>query len=212
MIYYNYNNGIIMLPLLISMLIMLGMIGISAAALFNSTQSLATRVKSEEYVFEIKMVKKSVLALSTTITETHDEITTTYAALPVGTPNGDMNLLPAPIMKKKNVYNRDILYCPFGAKLSNTFTATVNGGPTVSYGIETRSLTKNNRTLDYVIGTAETNFSKIGVVGVIISPSYLAKEQLNCNALIYSNETQSFTIEGGRVETITALEIEAVNL
>lgn len=200
-----------MLPLLISMLIMLSMIGISAAALFNSTQSLASKVKSDEYVFEIKMIKKSVLALSTTITETHDEVTTTYAALPVGTPNGDMNLLPDS-MKKKNVYNKEVLYCPFGAKLSNTFTATINGGPTVSYGIETQQITKNNRTLNYVIGTAETNFSKIGVLGVIISPSYIAKGPLTCNDLIYSNETESFTIDGGRVETITALEIEAVNL
>lgn len=211
MIYYNYNNGIIMLPLLISMLIMLSMIGISAAALFNSTQSLASKVKSDEYVFEIKMVKKSVLALSTTITETHDEINTTYAALPVGTPSGDMNLLPAS-MKKKNIYNKEVLYCPFGAKLSNTFTATVNGGPTVTYDVETQQITKNNRTFDYVVGTADNNFSKNGILGVIISPSYLAKGPLTCNDLIYSNETESFTIDGGRVETITALEIEAVNL
>ena len=201
-----------MLPLLVSMLIMLSMIGISAAALFTSTHSLATKVKSDEYVFEIKMVKKSVLALSMTVTETQDDITTTYAALPVGTPSGNINLLPDQIMKKKNVYNRDILYCPFGAKVSNTFTATVNGGPTVSYGIETRQLTKNNRTLDYVIGTADNNFSKNGILGVIISPNYLSQAPLNCNGLIYSNETQSFTIDGGRVETITALEIEAVNL
>lgn len=196
---------------MIAMIVMIGLSGIALNGHQTSISTIQMANKAEDFKTEIKMVKSSLLALSTTITETEDETTTTYAALPAGIPSGNINLLPAQ-MKKTNVYNKEILYCPFGAKLSNEFTATVNGGPTVTYGIETRQLTKNNRTLDYVTGTAETNFSKIGVLGVIISPSYLAKQPLNCNDLIYSNETESFTIDGGRVETITALEIEAVNL
>ena len=195
------------------MIVMLGMISTATWTLTQSSQSLSQKIKSDEYVSEIKMVKSSLLALSITFNETlEDDQIVKYAALPTGSARSDTNLLPDQIMKKKNVYNRDILYCPFGAKVSNTFTATVNGGPTVTYDVETRQLTKNNRTLDYVIGTADNNFSKNGILGVIISPNYLSQAPLNCNGLIYSNETQSFTIDGGRVETITALEIEAVNL
>lgn len=202
-----------MLPLIISMIIMLGMISAGIFALTQSSNSLAQKIKTDEYVQEIRMIKSSVLALSTVFEEvTEDDQIIKYAALPKGIASGEFNLLPEPILKKKNVYNRDILYCPFASKLSTSFTAVINGGPTVSYDIETKSFTKNNRTLDYVVGNADNNFTRAGFLGVIISPNPLAKEPLNCNALIYSNETQSFIIEGGRVETITALEIEAVNI
>ncbi|MDY4309892.1 hypothetical protein SOX05_08435 [Pseudomonas putida] len=192
---------------------MLSMISTGIYALTQSSSSLAQKQQTDEYVNEIKIAKNSVLALSTTFTETtEDDQVIKYAALPAGTPSGEHNLLPSPIIKKKNVYNKDIIYCPFAAKISSTFTAEINGGPSAKYDVETRQLTKNNRTLDYVVGNADNNFTREGILGVIISPHYLAKGPLNCNELIYSNENQSFRIEGGRVETITALEIEAVNL
>ncbi|WP_350613180.1 hypothetical protein [Pseudomonas sp. HY7a-MNA-CIBAN-0227] len=191
---------------------MIGFITTAAALLWQSTTTLAQKVTSDEFVSEIKMVKKSLLALSTTYEiTTEDDVIIKYAALPTGTSSGNSNTLPA-LMKKTNVYNRELIYCPFGAQVSSDFNRVINGGTGVTYDIETLSLTKNARTLDYVAGTAENNFSKNGILGVIISPSYLAKAPLNCNELIYSNETQGFTIDGGRVETITALEIEAVNL
>lgn len=201
-----------MLAIIIAMIVMILFAGIALNGHHTSINTIQMANKAEDFKNEIKMVKNSLLALSTTFNETiEDDQIVKYAALPIGTASGATNLLPAQ-MKKKNVFNKEILYCPFGAKLSNTFTAVVNGGPTVTYDVETKPLTKNNRTLDYVIGTADNNFSNIGILGVIISPNNLLQTPLNCNGLVYSNETQSFTIEGGRVETITALEIEAVNL
>lgn len=186
-----------------------GLIALSAYE-HNRTQDLI--VQSQEYASEILMVKKSLLALSTTYTETIDDVTTVYPAVPAGQNQGIIHTLPAMMMKPLNPLKKPYVYCPFGARSDLPLTETINGGAGGDYNAGKAVLVKNGRSMDYITSTGLNQFNGSTILAFIISPNPPFTGSTRCQDVMYDADLQQFVVQGGRVETITALEVEATNL
>ena len=111
------------------------------------------------------------------------------------------------------------MYCPFGAITAPAYAININAGSLSGvqgsssiYDANTSVMTKNGRTMDYVTITEANQFTTKGVLGFVISPTPPFTRSTRCKDVMYDTDLQHFVVKGGRVETITALEIEAVNL
>lgn len=200
-----------MIATLVYLTIAFLLFGIIIKATYDFNQSQAVYLQSVEYASEILMVKKSLLALSTTYGVTFDETTIRYPALPVGVNQGDSHTLPTVMMKPINPKGLAYVYCPFGAVAAPTYAMTINGGSGSIYDANTSVLVKNGRSMDYVTSTADNQFTDKGILGFIISPVPFTGST-RCQDVTFDEQLQKYVIAGGRVETITAIEVEAVNL
>ncbi|MER0548174.1 hypothetical protein AAA536_08000 [Pseudomonas aeruginosa] len=161
---------------------------------------------------ELNLIKNSLLVLSTVYDETVDDSTIRYPALPAGINQGDYHRLPAVMMKTLNPLKKPYVYCPFAARSDLPMTETINDGPGPGYNAGKAVLTKNGRAMDYITSTGVNTLNGAVIMAYIISPNPPFQGSIRCSDVTYDNSLQQFVVAGGRVETITALEIEAVNL
>lgn len=186
--------------------------GVIALSDFERNRAQDLIVQSQEYAAEIMMVKKSLLALSTTYTETVDDVTTVYPAVPAGQNQGSIYTLPAMMMKPLNPLKKSYVYCPFGARSDLPMTETINGGAGGDYNAGKAVLVKNGRSMDYITSTGLNQLNGSTILAFIISPNPPFTGSTRCQDVMYDSDLQHFVVQGGRVETITALEVEATNL
>lgn len=161
---------------------------------------------------ELHMLKNSLLVLSTVYEETVDDSTIRYPALPMGQNQGDYHRLPAAMLKTLNPLKQPYVYCPFAARSDQPMTETISDGPGASYNAGKAVLTKNGKAMDYITSTGLNTLNGAVIMAYIISPTPSFKGSIKCSDVAFDDSLQQFVVAGGRVETITALEIEAVNL
>ena len=166
---------------------------------------------------ELYLVKKSLLVLSTVYDVTVEETTIRYPALPFGVNKGDYHTLPDAFYRTLNPFNKPYIYCPFGAITAPSYTVTINGGSISGvqgsssiYDANTSVMVKNGKSLDYVTSTEQNKFTVKGVLGFIISPT--SNGSTRCQDVTFDTQLQKYIVAGGRVETITSIEVEAVNI
>jgi len=183
-----------------------------ALATYKSNEAQTIWLKSTEYASEILMVKKSLLVLSTTYKETIEDTTITYPALPVGVNQGAFHTLPAVLMKPVNPLGQPYVYCPSAARSDQPLTESINRGPGLTYNVGKTLLVKNGTSREYVTSSGLNTLNGAVILAYIISPNPLFKGSTNCKDVTFDEQLQKFVVAGGRVETITAIEVEAVNL
>ncbi|MCF5564848.1 hypothetical protein GIV75_28865 [Pseudomonas sp. PA-3-5D] len=183
---------------------------ISSSYDFMGAQNLL--INSQQFKDELYLVKKSLLVLSTTYKETIDETTITYPALPLGINQGDYHTLPAQLMKPRNPFGKPYVYCPSAARSDQPMTETINNGTGRPYNVATSVLVKNGVSLPYVTSSGLNTLNGAVVLAFIISPNPPFTASTRCEDVTFDHELQKFVVAGGRVETITAIEVEAVNL
>lgn len=198
----------IMTLLIISSLMLT--IYISSSYDFMGAQNLL--INSQQFKDELFLVKKSLLVLSTTYKETIEETTITYPALPIGINQGDYHTLPAKLMKPRNPLGKPYVYCPFAARSDQPMTDTINNGTGIPYNVATSVLVKNGVSLPYVTSSGLNTLNGAVVLAFIISPNPRFTGSTRCEDVTFDHQLQKFVVAGGRVETITAIEVEAVNL
>ncbi|XVO79879.1 hypothetical protein ACQ9ZH_21035 [Pseudomonas chlororaphis] len=182
---------------------------------FAGAQTLLAN--SQQMKEELYLVKKSLLVLSTVYDVTVEETTIRYPALPVGVNKGDYHTLPDAFYRTLNPFNKPYIYCPFGAITAPSYTVTINGGSISGvqgsssiYDANTSVMVKNGKSLDYVTSTEQNKFTVKGVLGFIISPT--SNGSTRCQDVTFDTQLQKYIVAGGRVETITSIEVEAVNI
>ncbi|KOP51991.1 MULTISPECIES: hypothetical protein [Pseudomonas syringae group] len=201
-----------MIAVIVMIYIAIILSGLVALTTYNTNRTQQLFIQSEKYVNELSMVKKSLLALSTTYVETVDDTTMRYAALPMGVNRGTYHTLPAMLLKQVNPLGKPYIYCPSGSRSDVPLTVTINGGPSLTYDVATSVLVKNGRSTDYVTGSGVNTLHGAIVLAYIISPNNSFKGTTNCTDVVFDESTQSFTVLDGRVEVITDVEVESVNL
>lgn len=188
---------------------------ISSSYNFMGAQNLL--FNSQNFKEEIYLVKKSILVLSTVYeVQVEDEIFH-YPALPLGVNKGDFHTLPSALFRTLNPYNKPYIYCPFGAITAPSYAININAGSVIGvqgsssvYDANTSVLVKNGKSLDYVTSTEQNQFTVKGVLGFIISPT--SNGSTRCQDVTFDTQLQKYIVAGGRVETITSIEVEAANL
>lgn len=188
------------------------LLAVIANSTYTTNQSQNLFSQSLQYKDELYLVKKSLLALSTTYNETNEESTTTYPALPLGMNQGDYHTLPAVLMKPFNPLGKPYVYCPFAARSDLPMTVSINGGYGLPYDAGTTLLEKNGRSMPYVTSSGVNTLNGAVVLAFIISPNPPFTRSTRCEDVTIDSQSQKFVVAGGRVETITAIEVEAVNL
>ncbi|MCR3854059.1 hypothetical protein K3Z84_00755 [Pseudomonas aeruginosa] len=204
-----------MLAIMVILIIIMVLASTTAISLYSILSSNQTALKSLEFKEDILSVKRMLLAASTTYEEQIEiepEIFQTIKrpALPLGVRKGFYNTLPEFFMKSKNPFGKEYVYCPFGAITAGSYSANINAGPETIYEANTAILTKNGRSTIYVTSTESNQFTALGVIGLIISPTPPFTETTNCRDVYFNGER--FIISGGRVETISSIEIEGANI
>ncbi|MFV3378377.1 hypothetical protein ACNE9Y_30115 [Pseudomonas sp. NY11226] len=201
---------------MIALLVILSIAAITLSIhMMNAYTSLGAQnllVDSIKVKEELQMIKNSLLVLSTVYEETVDDSTIRYPALPMGQNQGDYHRLPAAMLKTLNPLKQPYVYCPFAARSDQPMTETISDGPGASYNAGTAVLTKNGTSRNYITSTGVNTLNGAVIMAYIISPTPSFKGSIRCSDVTYSDSLQQFVVAGGRVETITALEIEAVNL
>lgn len=188
------------------------LLAVIAHSTYDTNQSQILFSQSLQYKDEIYLVKKSLLSLSTTYEETIDDTTILYPALPVGVNHGDYHTLPDVLMKPLNPLDKPYVYCPFAARSDQPMTETINNGTGIPYNVATSVLVKNGRLLAYVTSSGLNTLNGGIVLAFIISPNPPFTKSTRCQDVEFDEHLQKFVVAGGRVETITAIEVEAVNL
>ncbi|MFI8556094.1 hypothetical protein [Pseudomonas putida] len=201
-----------MIAILVILSIALISLSIHSMNAYNALGAQNLLVDSIKVKEELHMIKNSLLVLSTVYDETVDESTIRYPALPAGINQGDYHRLPAVMMKTLNPLKKPYVYCPFAARSDLPMTETINDGPGPGYNAGKAVLTKNGRDMDYITSTGVNTLNGAVIMAYIISPSPPFQGSIRCSDVTYDNLLQQFVVAGGRVETITALEVEAVNL
>jgi hypothetical protein len=195
-------------------LLMIALITLGALSLqsfdFNRTQQV--HIQSVQYASELVMVKQMLLALSTTYEVTDDEGTRRYPAVPLGANQGAIHTLPSLMLKPKNPVGKPYIYCPFGARSDQPLAESIDDGLAPPYNVATSVLAKNGRSLPYVTGSGVNTLDGAVILAYIISPDALTDGSVRCHDVVYDKQLQKFLAAGGRVATITDLEVEAVNL
>lgn len=201
-----------MLGIIILINIAIILTGVVALSEFERNRTQDLIAQSQEYAAEILMVKKSLLALSTTYTETVDDVTTVYPAVPAGQNLGSIHTLPAMMNKPVNPLKKPYAYCPFGARSDLPMTDNISGGAGGDYIAGKAVLVKNGKSMDYITSTGLNQLNGSTILAFIISPNPPFTGSTRCKDVMYDTDLQHFVVKGGRVETITALEVEATNL
>ncbi|HGY2296742.1 TPA: hypothetical protein ACNV18_000882 [Pseudomonas putida] len=201
-----------MIAILVILSIALISLSIHSMNAYNALGAQNLLVDSIKVKEELHMIKNSLLVLSTVYDETVDESTIRYPALPAGINQGDYHRLPAVMMKTLNPLKKPYVYCPFAARSDQPMTETISDGPGSSYNAGKAVLTKNGTASDYITSTGVNTLNGAVIMAYIISPNPPFQGSIKCSDVTYDNALQQFVVAGGRVETITALEIEAVNL
>ncbi|WP_405126098.1 hypothetical protein ACI51W_03590 [Pseudomonas marginalis] len=201
-----------MLGIIILINIAIILTGVIALSDFERNRAQDLIAQSQEYAAEILMVKKSLLALSTTYTETVDDVTTVYPAVPAGENLGSIHTLPTMMMKPQNPLKKPYVYCPFGARSDLPMTDNISGGAGGDYIAGKAVLVKNGKSMDYITSTGLNQLNGSTILAFIISPNPPFTGSTRCQDVRYDADLQHFVVKGGRVETITALEVEATNL
>lgn len=190
---------------------------ISSSYDFMGAQNLL--MNSQQFKDELYLVKKSLLVLSNVYDVTVEETTIHYPALPIGVNKGDFHTLPVALFRTLNPYNKPYIYCPFGAVTAPSYAININAGSISGvqgsssiYDANTSVMTKNGRTMDYVTSTEANQFTTKGVLGFVISPTPPFTGSTRCQDVTLDLELQQYFVAGGRVETITSIEVEAVNI
>jgi hypothetical protein len=201
-----------MIAVIVMIYIAIILSGLVALTIFDTNRTQQLFIQSEKYVNELSMVKKSLLALSTTYEETVDDTTMLYAALPMGVNRGIYHTLPEALLKRLNPLGKPYIYCPSAARSDTPLTVTINGGPSLTYNVATSVLVKNGKSRDYVTGSGVNTLHGAIVLAYIISPNNSFKGTTNCTDVVFNESTQTFSVPDGRVEVITDIEVEASNL
>ena len=201
-----------MLSILVYLALSTIALSLLALATYKSNDAQTLWLKSTEYASEIVMVKNSLLVLSTTYEVTTDETTITYPALPLGINQGNYHTLPEKLMKPRNPLGKPYVYCPFAARSDQPMTETINNGTGIPYNVATSVLVKNGVSLPYVTSSGLNTLNGAVVLAFIISPNPPFTGSTRCEDVTFDHQLQKFVVAGGRVETITALDVEAVNI
>ncbi|MFV3377198.1 hypothetical protein ACNE9Y_23975 [Pseudomonas sp. NY11226] len=187
-------------------------ISVVSLATYDLNKSQNLHQQSVSFDADLTMVKKSLLALSTVYEETVDDSTIRYPALPAGINQDGYHRLPAVMMKPLNPLKKPYVYCPFAARSDLPMTEIISDGPGPGYEAGREVLMKNGKSMDYITSTGVNTLNGAVIMAYIISPNPPFQGSIRCSDVTYSDSLQQFVVAGGRVETITALEIEAVNL
>lgn len=201
-----------MLSILVYLALSTIALSLLALATYKSNDAQTLWLKSTEYASEIVMVKNSLLVLSTTYEVTTDETTITYPALPLGINQGNYHTLPEKLMKPRNPLGKPYVYCPSAARSDQPMTETINNGTGIPYNVATSVLVKNGVSLPYVTSSGLNTLNGAVVLAFIISPNPPFTGSTRCEDVTFDHQLQKFVVAGGRVETITALDVEAVNI
>lgn len=183
---------------------------ISSSYDFMGAQNLL--MNSQQFKDELYLVKKSLLVLSTVYDVTVDDVTTVYPAVPAGQNLGSIHTLPAMMNKPVNPLKKPYVYCPFGARSDLPMTDNISGGAGGDYIAGKAVLVKNGKSMDYITSTGLNQLNGSTILAFIISPNPPFTGSTRCKDVMYDTDLQHFVVKGGRVETITALEVEATNL
>lgn len=200
-----------MIATLVLMILALMIFGALSFQQFDSNRTQTLYTQSVQYVSDLQMVKQMLLALSTTYEVTDDEGTRRYPALPLGQNIGGIHTLPSLMMKQQNPLKKPYVYCPSAARSDQPMTVTINDIPN-SYAVATSTLVKNGKSMEYVTSSGLNTVNGAVILAFIISPNPLYGGSVSCGDVEYDEASQKFNVPGGRAETITALEVEAVNL
>lgn len=205
-----------MIAVIILMLSILIVSSVMISSNFQSIQAIDSLANSVSYKNELMLAKSSLLAASTTFTVTNQievngepvEEKIIYPALPLGRTLNGIHTLPAYLLKTKNIYQREYVYCPMSLLEEAEYHQAIAGQ---NYSVNIADLPKNNKPVTYVMSTAKNQFTDMNVVGFIISPH--PKSVLNnaCNTISYDSARDTFISNAGRVAAITRFEIEGIN-
>jgi len=171
---------------------------------YQNIQSLNLAFKGQTLVEELLMTKKQILAYSTILDD--------MPVLPYGTNGPKYHTLPINILKKKNVFGGTYVYCPFSPIGNTNYSNNVVLADGSAYNVTNQEIEVKRITQPYVIASDQNQFNDIGVQAIIISPTQPFTSSISCQDVVYNSQTDSFLVDGGRVEVITSSEIQAVNM
>ena len=206
-----------MLAIIVLLVLAIVVAGVAAWNLFAVTTATQAAMTSQQFVDDLFNVKRMLLASSTIYTEqveVEPDVFESFkrAALPAGQALGEYNTLPATFLKPRNPYGKAYVYCPFGAVQAPSYGSSIKAGPSSIYDANTAMLTKNGRNSTYVMSTQANQFTSRGVLGLVISPYPQSTGSVRCGDVSFDESIQQFTVAGGRVLTISSIEIEGANL
>lgn len=205
-----------MIQVLLLLLAITAIIGTTISSNFQAAFAVDSFNNSVQYKNELMLAKTSVIAASTTFTVTNQievdgeiiEQKIVYPALPMGINSNGVNTIPPYLLKTKNVFNREYIYCPFALLEELEYHQAILGQ---GYSVNTAELTKNNKATTFVMSTPRNAYTDMNVIGFIISPHQKSVAANACNNVSYDNAKGMFISAAGRVEAITRYEVEGMN-
>lgn len=189
-----------MISVLVLAILAISLVSIASYTLFQTTMTHNTTIKSITLSEELRTVKKALI-LSAKNDLTYGTV------LPLGVNESSFHKLPAFVyLKTKNVFSKEYVYCPFSVN-QNALNQNVQLTDSLTYMVDTASITHNGIQRDYVISSHNSPFHSLGVQAIIISPIPPFTTQPSCLGVQYDTELQVFSVEGGKVEVITTTDI-----
>lgn len=206
-----------MLAIIVLLVLAIVVASVASWNLFAVTTASQASITAQHFNDELYNVKRMLLAASTIYTEQVEVESDVFeifkrTALPAGQARGDYNTLPASFLKPRNPYGKAYVYCPFGAVQAPSYGSSIKAGPSSIYDANTATLAKNGRSDTYVMSTQANQFTMRGVQGLVISPYQQSTGSVRCGDVAFDESIQQFTVSGGRVATISSIEIEGANL
>lgn len=190
-----------MLSILVICIITISFVGISSMAIQQTimTQTLANQAFQNSN--ELLTIKKALILSG--------KFDLVYGAvLPYGVNTGSYHKIPEFVyLKTKNAFNKDYIYCPFAAS-QTTLNKEVELTESINYSVDTMNISNKGTQREYVVSSHSSQFQELGVRAIIISPTPPFNNLPSCLDVIYNADLQKFIVEGGRVEVITATNIE----
>lgn len=207
-----------MIATLILLIVIIMFCGFSISSTYQTATHLNTYTNTIAFKQDLMLAKMAVLSASTTFTvntetEIEDEVVTSstiYHSLPAGKDLSGFYTLPDYLLKPKNPYGYQYIYCPFSLLEEEEYAYTITNGSD-SYPVNLSTLQKNGRSFTYVMSTPKSNFTENGILGFIISPYKPLTPEMNCGNIIFDENLNNFILDGTRIETITIFEVEGFN-
>lgn len=194
-----------MISILVILILTITIVGISSMALQQTMITQTLTMKSIENSNDLLTIKKALILSG--------KVDLVYGAvLPLGVNTGSYHKLPEFVyIKTRNTFNKDYIYCPF-AENQTTLTKNIQLTELAVYLADTAIINHKGTDRDYVVSSHSSPFQALGVRAMIISPTPPFGDTMpSCLDVAYNAELQKFIVDGGRVEVITATDIEIGN-
>lgn len=194
-----------MIGILVMLLLIMSLLAIGSMGLQETMMTQATTMKAIENSNDLLTIKKALILSG--------KVDLIYGAvLPLGINTGSYHKIPSFVyLRTKNTFNKDYIYCPF-AENQTTLTQNIQLTDLAVYLADTAMINHKGTDREYVVSSHSSPFQALGVRAMIISPTPPFSDTMpSCLDVAYNAELQKFIVDGGRVEVITATDIEIGN-